>query len=158
MRQQKIDKVELSRMLTAGKPQKEIAEYFGVTEGAVSVAKTRLNINVVKTVALEDAHRVVGKTLNTIDQLVDINNKAKMFLEEAVGAKDHETGIKAMREIREQLALQLQIFKTLYDLEAVRDFQTEVLGAIGEVDANTRDRIIQRLKEKSALRGSVTIR
>ena len=153
----KIDKIKLSQLLRSGKTARECAKVFSVTEGAVSQARKELNIAVVKSVALEDAHRVVDKNLNTIDQLLDINRKANTLLEQAIKAKDHDTTLKAMREIRGQLELQLEIFKTLYDLEAVADFQREVLTTIGEVDKDVRDRIIQGLKEGKALRRSVSI-
>ena len=68
-----------------------------------------------------------------------------------------ELALKAMAEIRGQLSLQLDIFKTLYDVEAIAEFQREVLEAIGEVDAPTRNRIVQRLKEGGSLRPSATI-
>jgi hypothetical protein len=68
-----------------------------------------------------------------------------------------ELALRAMAEIRGQLNLQLEIFKTLYDLEAVAEFQKEVLTAIGEADKDVRDRIVQRLKEGKALRGSISI-
>jgi hypothetical protein len=55
------------------------------------------------------------------------------------------------------LELQLEIFKTLYDIQAVADFQREVLTAIGEVDSGVRNLIINRLKEGRALRQSVDI-
>ena len=42
----KIDKVKLSQMLKAGKTQREIAQVFGVTEGAISKAKKELNLAV----------------------------------------------------------------------------------------------------------------
>jgi len=42
-----------------------------------------------------------------------------------------ELALKAMAEIREQLNLQLEIFKSLYDMSAVAEFQKEVLEAIG---------------------------
>ena len=77
----KIDRVKLNQMLNAGKPQKEIAQVFGVTEGAISKAKKELNINVVKNVAIENAHRVVDKNLNTIDQLQKINDYANELLD-----------------------------------------------------------------------------
>ncbi len=153
----KIDKIKLSQLLRSGKTARECAKVLSVTEGAVSQARKELNIAVVKSVALEDAHRVVDKNLNTIDQLLDINRKANTLLEQAIKAKDHDTTLKAMREIRGQLELQLEIFKTLYDLEAVADFQREVLTTIGEVDKDVRDRIIQGLKEGKALRRSVSI-
>ena len=68
-----------------------------------------------------------------------------------------ELALKAMQEIRGQLNLQLDIFKTLYDLQAVSEFQKEVLTAIGEVSPDVREKIIQRLKERGALRQSVSI-
>jgi hypothetical protein len=68
-----------------------------------------------------------------------------------------ELALRAMAEIRGQLSLQLEIFKTLYDLEAVADFQREVLTAIGEASKDVRERVVQRLKERRALRGSVSI-
>ena len=153
----KIDKVKLSQLLRSGKSGKDCARFFGGTEGAISQARKELNISVVKSVTLESAHQVVEKNLNAVEQLLNINRKANELLERAIEAKDHDTTLKAMREIRGQLELQLEIFKTLYDLEAVAEFQREVLTAIDEVDRNVRDRIVQRLKENKALRGSVSI-
>ena len=77
----KIDRTKLNQMLRAGKPQKEIAQFFGVSEGAISKAKKELNVNVVKSVALENAHRVVGKNLDAIDQLQKINQYANELLD-----------------------------------------------------------------------------
>jgi hypothetical protein len=153
----KIDKVKLSQLLRSGKSGKDCAKVFGVTEGAISQARKELNIAVVKSVALETAHQVVEKNLNAVDQLLNINRKANTLLELAIQAEDHDTTLKAMREIRGQLELQLEIFKTLYDIQAVADFQREVLTAIGEVDSGVRNRIINRLKEGRALRQSVDI-
>ena len=153
----KIDKIKLSQLLRSGKTQRECAKVFGVTEGAISQARKELNIAVIKSVALESAHHVVEKNLNAIDQLRNINRKANTLLEAAIQAKDHDTTLKAMREIRGQLELQLEIFKTLYDVQAVADFQREVLTAIGEVDPRVRNLIIKRLKEGRALRQSVDI-
>jgi hypothetical protein len=177
-------------MLRSGKSVKECAEFFGVTPPAISMAKKNLNIAVVKSVALESAHKVVDKHLDTVAQLQKINADANEILDllmrwnrgddEAlqilesqvrkirVGKKEktlseykfkdpRELALAAMREIRGQLALQLDIFKTMYDMQAVAEFQKEVLAAIGEVEPNVRDKIIYRLKESRALRHSVSI-
>jgi uncharacterized protein YerC len=77
----KIDKIKLSQMLKSGKSQRKIAQFFGVTEGAVSKAKKELNICVVKNLALENAHRVVDKNINAIDQLQKINDHANWLLD-----------------------------------------------------------------------------
>jgi hypothetical protein len=153
----KIDKLKLSQLLRSGKSGKDCAKVFGVTEGAISQARKELNIAVVKSVALETAHQVVDRNLNAVDQLLNINRKANTLLEVAIQANDHDTTLKAMREIRGQLELQLEIFKTLYDIQAVADFQREVLTAIGEVDSGVRNLIINRLKEGRALRQSADI-
>ena len=186
----KIDRVKLDQMLGEGKPQREIAQYFGVTDGAISKAKNELKVAVVKNVALESAHKVVDKHLDTIGQLQKINENANELLdllmrwsrgdEEVLqilegqvrkvkvrGAEQEvteykfrdprELALKAMQEIRGQLNLQLDIFRTLYDVQAVAEFQKEVLTTIGEVSPDVRDRIIQRLKESRALRQSVSI-
>jgi uncharacterized protein YerC len=186
----KIDRDKLNQMLRDGKPQSKIAQYFGVTEGAVSKAKKELNVAVVKSVTLEAAHKVVDKHLDTIGQLQKINESANELLDllmrwnrgddealqilegqvrkikvrgsekevEEYRFKDpRELALKAMQEIRGQLNLQLDIFKTLYDVQAVAEFQKEVLNAIGEVSLDVRDRIIQKLKESRALRQSVSI-
>jgi hypothetical protein len=60
-----------------------------------------------------------------------------------------------MAEIRGQLKLQLEIFQTLYDLKAVEEFQNEVLTAIGEESPDVRERIIQRLRERRAVRAVI---
>ncbi|MCX5831169.1 MAG: hypothetical protein NT140_04670 [Deltaproteobacteria bacterium] len=186
----KIDKLKLSQLLRSGKSGKECAKLFSVTAGAISQARKELNIAVVKSVALENAHHVVEKNLNAVDQLQKINGYANELLDllmrwnrgdkEALqilesqvkkvrirGTEEdvkeykfkdpRELALKAMAEIRGQLSLQLDIFKTLYDVEAIAEFQREVLNAIGEADKDVRDRIINRLKERKALRGSVTI-
>ncbi len=77
----KINKVKLNKMLRSGKTQRDCAKAFGVTEGAISQVKKELNINVIKNVALENAHRVVDKNLNAIDQLQKINGYANELLD-----------------------------------------------------------------------------
>jgi len=77
----KIDRVKLNRMLRAGKSSKDAAKYFGVSEPAICKARKELNVAVVKNVVLENAHWVVSKELNTIDQLQKINNRANKILD-----------------------------------------------------------------------------
>ncbi len=77
----KIDRVKLNQLLNAGKSQREVAQVFGVTEGAISKARKQLNIDVVRNVALETAHKVVDKNLKTLDQLQKINAYANEVLD-----------------------------------------------------------------------------
>jgi len=66
-----------------------------------------------------------------------------------------ELALKAMGEIRGQLALQLEIFKSLYDMAAVAEFQKEVLTAIGEPSSDVRDKIIHNLQKARAIRSTL---
>jgi len=146
----KIDRVKLNQMLRAGKPQREIAQVFGVTEGAISKAKKELHITVIKSLALENAGRAVDKSLNAIDQLQKINVEANRLLDEL--AQTPELKLKAMAEIRGQLKLQLEIFQSLYELKAVEEFQQEVMDVIGDLNPDARDKIVRGLVQKRAIR------
>ena len=161
----KIDIMQLNRMLRSGKSVKQCAKFFNVSPSAISQAKKNLNVSVVKNVALENAHRVVDKILNAIDQLQKINSQANELLENAMriirGDENpsgnlqrdpREVALRAMQEIRGQLKLQLEIFQILYDVKAAEEFQQEVLTAIGEASPEVRDAIISRLGEKRAIR------
>jgi len=73
-----------------------------------------------------------------------------------IKSKDpRELALKAMGEIRSQLKLQLEIYQTLYDVQAAEEFQKEVIAAIGEAAPDVRDRILQKLKENRAIRAAI---
>lgn len=185
----KIDPVKLNQLLRQGKTVKLCAKFFGVTPGAVSQSKKKLNVSVVKNIALENAHRIVDKSLNAVAQLQKINENANELLDllmrwnrgenealqilesqvrrvkigesekleiKEVKFKDpRELALKAMAEIRGQLKLQLEIFQTLYDMQAVQEFQIEVLNTIAEVDPDVRSKIVDRLSKKRAVRSAI---
>jgi len=153
MRKPKIDLKELKKMLINGKFPKHCAQHFGVTEAAISKARKKIDVAVVKNVALESAPAVVEKNLNAVEQLYKINQQANKLLDEL--EQDPNLKLKVMAEIRGQLRLQLEIFQTLYDMKAVQEFQQEVLKAIGECAPNVRQRIINKLREKQAIRSAV---
>lgn len=145
----KIDRVKLNQMLREGKPQITIAQYFGVTEGAISKAKKELNIAVVKNTALETAHQIAQKELDVVDQLQTINKHSKEILEDLVakikkqktetvdvkGQKDlRALALDTAAEIRQQLNFQMEIFKTLSDFKVMAEFQKEVIELIGNAN------------------------
>jgi DNA-binding CsgD family transcriptional regulator len=68
-----------------------------------------------------------------------------------------ELALKAMQEIRGQLKLQLEIFQALFDMQAVQQFQAEVLEVIGSVSTEARDKIVRRLTERNALRSALDL-
>lgn len=186
-RQPKIDLDILADLLKKNTPLKECAEYFGCKPPAISVAKRKLGLGVVRHVAAERAPEVVERKLNAIDQLQTINDhanwllnhvmkwikgddsaiqalegqirkinigtrKAPEYVEEYKFQDPHKIALDSMAEIRNQLRLQLEIFKTLYDAEAVKEFQQELISLLGETSPELRDKFIQRLREKGAIR------
>jgi len=68
-----------------------------------------------------------------------------------------ELALKAMSEIRNQLKLQLEIFQTLYSLQAAEEFQNIVLKIIDEVNPDVRSEIIRRLNAERAVRSALRI-
>lgn len=68
---------------------------------------------------------------------------------------DKALAIKAMAEIRGQLKLQLEIYQALYDLQAVADFQAEIVDLLGEVDPSVKREFVKRLKERRALQSAI---
>jgi predicted transcriptional regulator len=174
----KFSDTKLNRLVNDGLNCTQIAKRLGVTKGAISQRLKSLKLSVAKDITLIRAGEVVRKEINAVSQLQKINDHANEFLDllmvcvngdekakaEAAaklgpagpGSKDpKELALKCMQEIRSQLRLQLEIFQTLYDMQAVAEFQREVLEAIGGASLETRDRIIRNLKERSAIRSAL---
>lgn len=173
----KLDLDKLKALHSKGLTVTAIAKELGVTKGAVSKQLKKLNLAVIKSVALESAHKVVRKNLTAIEQLQKINSSANEILDmlmkwirgdkialqvlkshEEFKLKDpRELALKACGEIRGQLGLQADLFDKMYNARYTAEFQEEVLTAIGEVAPDVRKRIIGRLKERGALRSTVSI-
>jgi hypothetical protein len=77
------------------------------------------------------------------------------FIKEYKFKDPRELALKAMQEIREQLKLQFEMLKALYDMDNVAAFQDEVLTTIGEVEPDVRKRIIDKLKERRIFRSVI---
>ncbi len=71
------------------------------------------------------------------------------------GKDPRELALDAMQEIREQLELQVDIFQTFYNMQAMQQFQTEVLEVIQSVSPEAGAEIIRRLAERDALRSAL---
>lgn len=86
-----------------------------------------------------------------------------------------EIALKAMAEIREQLGLQNELMKTMYDVNSIAEFQKTVIDTVGTANTcsacgeelvcakcghkpNLRAEIVAKLKEARALRSGVQFR
>jgi hypothetical protein len=192
MREIKIDKDELSRLLAEGKNLTTCARHFGVSVAAISKAKKRVGVVIAKDVQLESVHRFVGEYLDTIGQLRKINNdahelldlcmawvkgdgKAIQILESQLITKKVRIGdeersveeikmqdpklvaLRAMSEIRSQLALQNQTLAMLTEMTAIHEFQQELIQLLKEIDPEVCDEFCRRIDQRQALRRAVRL-
>jgi len=174
MSPRKFSNIELEQLVREGNGVSEAARKLGVSKGTVSKRLKKLNVGITKNVTLHHAGEIVKKEINAAEQLLRINETANALLDRLMkviegdeeelakvlpllGGKGSaiEAAIKIKGEIRQQLKLQLEIFQALYDMQAVAEFQKEVLEAIGEADLETRDRIIRNLQKRSAIRSTL---
>jgi hypothetical protein len=99
-----------------------------------------------------EAYRVLESNVDQEIVFGPPGSEKKMLLGGNIKMKDpRELAVRVMGEIRAQLDLQLKLFQTLYDMQAVQEFQTEVIKIIGEIEPNARRRIIKRLHQRRAL-------
>ncbi len=86
---------------------------------------------------------------------VKIGKDEELTVKQVKFKDPREMALKAMAEIRGQLNLQLDIFKTLYDMAAVAEFQKEVLEAIGNASPDLRDQIVRNLQKARVVRSTL---
>lgn len=172
----KIIPEELKRMLDNGATLKECAERFDATIQGVIKAKQKLKLGATKNIVLEHSNRVVNQTLNSFDQLNQVNQDAKDLLalckrlirgdqsalseigEHGIPPRDPmESAIRLIARVEAQIKLHMEIMRDLYDYKAAAEFQEEVLDAINSVSPETRARIVRALQEKRALRAAVQL-
>lgn len=164
----KIDVIELKRLVDEGLKQVEIAKRLDVTESGVSRKMKELKLSVASNVTLQKAGEIVDRKIDALDQLFKINQAINGELDWILENTDDTTDkksrkewqdqkIKHSQEIRKQLQLQLDIYRTLYDVEAVRGFQKEVIDAIGRASPEIREQIIHNLQERKAIRGAIDL-
>lgn len=153
MARKTINDKKMLRLIDSGFSQAETARKMGFTRGAISKRLQELRGKTTRVICAKKTKEVVNNNLDAISQLKKINDRANQLLDDA--EDDPVIAVKIMAEIRGQLKLQLEMFEVLYSVSAAREFQQEVLEAIGEADHETRKRIIDRLNQKRALHNAV---
>ena len=151
MRPPTIDDRKLLRLIDKDrKSQTEAAKELGVSRQAVSKRLQELRGKTTQAVVAQKIEAVVDKKLDAIEQLTKINDRANELLDQAEA--DSHLAIKIMAEIRGQLKLQIEIFETMYSLQAVQEFQETVLAAIGAASPEVRNEIISKLNSRRSIR------
>lgn len=88
MRTKQIDRKKVEQLLKTGIKQTVIARKLGVTQAAISQIKKELKVGTVKNVVIEQAPKVVAKSLNAIEQLQHINEVVVHILDELTGEEE----------------------------------------------------------------------
>jgi predicted transcriptional regulator len=149
----KINESKLLKLFNKGISQAEIARQLGVSRAAVCIRLRELRGKTTRAVVVKRVQETLDRKIDAIGQLLDINERANRMLDEA--ESDPELRLKIMGEIRGQLKLQLEIFRTVFDLEAVQEFMDEVMAVIGQVEPEARNAIIKRLNERKSVRSAL---
>jgi biotin operon repressor len=166
MAKMKVDPSALQQFLDAGHCQADAARHFGVSEAAIAQRVKKLRVLGTRVVALEKAGQLVDEKLNASSRLERIQGVIDGELSWAVQearrdgadrAALQDVILRLAGEVRQQLGLQLAISRALVDLRVVKEFQDTVTETIREVSPETARRIVERLKERRALRPSAAL-
>ena len=152
----KIKDADMIRMVDAGESQAAIARKYNVSGAAVSKRLKELRGKSTHAIIADRIDDVIDQKIDTWAQLEKINKRANDLLDQAEG--DVQESALMMREVREQLKLQMELFKTMWDVRAAMEFQDTVMTVIGKIDPEIRKKILTELNAKSAIRNAVTFR
>ncbi len=176
-RPHKLDWSLINKFLEEGKTPVEVAKELNVTVPAVRyVMKQKIKKNaIVSTVTFEKGREILTRNLDTMTQLQEANQHTRDIRDLVVKAikgdknaitllnidsrfkrKDPlEIFIKANAQITEQLTFQAQIFKTLYTIQQINEYQEEVESVMEEMEPGMRAKFLKRLKEKQLMHSAI---
>lgn len=156
---QKIDLVELDRLINEDKSTSEIARHFGCTPGAVSQAKRKLGVAVAKDAATRAAPVLVERKQTAMDRLLNLADRCDEELEwikEAVPPTTDEeyrhwqgVKIKHVAEIRKLISAMGDIRFKMYQVEKVERALKIMFEEIGNESKECQKRIRDRLERSS---------
>jgi transcriptional regulator with XRE-family HTH domain len=160
---QKINDIELDKLLRQGYTTNQLADHFGCSPSAVSMRKRKLQKGIVAVTTLEKADQVVTAHIDMMGQLRRVNGIINDQLDLAVEMLDDPEAdrlaiqaniIKLSAEVRKQQESQVRIFEAGIRAEAQRAFQQELMDLLEEVSPEVRNEFIRRLRERKLLRES----
>jgi exoribonuclease R len=102
----------------------------------------------------EEAIQVLESQLST--KRIRVGGKLKK-VEEIKMQDPKVVALKAMAEIRSQLALQNQTLAMLAEMSAIHEFQQELVQVLKEVDQEVCDEFCRRIDQRQALRRAIKL-
>ena len=161
----KIDPLKLCELLEEGKSRTDIAKFFNCTPQAVSKAiknmdKT-LTVQTLTARAPELADRKMNltKDLEMVhSDLLELHKELKVSRGRVKKEEKAEYEVRIARivdRIHKSLNLATYIMSTLYNVEHATRFMEILIEEVGQVDQETKKRILQRLKASRTLRDAL---
>jgi transcriptional regulator with XRE-family HTH domain len=160
MFERRLSIIELEKLLAMGKSQSEAARLLGFSKQAVSKALKKKK-QVIEGVpakisqTVKFSHDGLGpfkKVMETVmGEIKYLNAKIKTAQDED-REKLNMQRLKYCSEARKEFELALLIDEKRFNIEEILKFRDFVLEKIGEVDEETRDKILEGLRRGRALR------
>ena len=146
----KLSDDDLRDYLSKGIPQTQIAALCRVSAQAISQRVKALEARAAAKAPLH-AVRAASSMWDTRTAAEENYQRCLALLSDCENATERT---RALAEIRQHLQFGMQVIETLYTVQETKDFMTEVLEVIGQIDPDARDTILRKLSEKRALRAA----
>lgn len=146
----RMSDAELRDYLDKGLTQTRIALMYDCTVSAIHQRVKSMELKATKTsVAVSGVTSTVTSMWNTKDAAEQNYQRCLDLLDDCDCASDR---VRVLSEIRQHLQFGVHVVETLFTVQETKDFMTEVLSVIGQLDPDARNTIIKRLSEKRTLR------
>ncbi|SMP42395.1 hypothetical protein SAMN06295888_10278 [Desulfonatronum zhilinae] len=173
----KINDRKLKQMLREGKSKKHCAAHFNCSVSAIDQRIRKLEIVVSKDLVMnvKRAEKVAEESFDAVAQLKRIHKSATDSLAKLEGVMSGkvdpkelqpllsgktsvaEAHVKYLAEVRKQLDLSHNIFRSLYDMRQVQKFQQVVIEELQQADPTLAKRVIDRLAVRSVVNSSLAL-
>jgi hypothetical protein len=168
MAPKKIDLAKLDELIKAGKSPKEIAEFFQCSEVAIWKARKKLGLAIASTLTPEATNKIIESDLDLMARMRKLTQVVNEQLKEAEKDILNATGpekraiqevlIKVASEGRKQVETILHIGQIWYTHRAYADFLEETSDYLDRISPGAKQRILEGLQERQALRSSLPLR
>ncbi|MGD0971260.1 MAG: hypothetical protein ABSA04_07670 [Desulfobaccales bacterium] len=156
MSKAKCTNAQLKEMAETGLGVTEIARRVGLTKGAVSQRLKAMGIEMSLEVVAERQLERGSQDFTPIEQILQINKQARAILKKLEGCVSGEKidqaeavlALKAMKEIRGQIKLQLDLAEAFLNYQAEMHFRKQVLEIMSDASPEIRAEIIRRFKSE----------
>lgn len=165
---EKIDLIQLDKLLREGKRQIECAEYFGVSQAAVSKAKKLMKTHIVRTVAMEKTGQVMEAHLDILGQLRSNYQMINLQLDRIVEMANAATSIKDVTtlqdmivklagEVRKTVNSFLDITETFQNIVQYEKDRDLIFKILDKFQPGVRNEAISEIKRMGLLSGNTEI-